>query len=241
MIILDLHRTLDRGITQASRSTARSSEQSGPKSSALTLSCLNLVCREETAGNDPLISHMFRKCGPFGPVTRERLRVLTARSTTMGLNAKGRHVQGSLLVTDYKYQCHRMVIQSLPALCKKATKAFQLMQDRVVQAWGSSVDFTIRAVHQTHMRRSALAPQLFAAVAGVTTQLQTQNDSEGDYLVHTSMFSHVFQTYTGIGVCVYLNCLVGDQRFLFFYARCSRRNPLPPLDSNCPLHQSTFN
>lgn len=89
------------------------------------------------------------------------------------------------------------------------------------------VDFTIRAVHQTHMRRSALAPQSFAALAGITEQLQTQNVSEGNYLVHTSIFSHGFQTYTGKGVCVYLDCLIGDQRLLFFYARYSRRNPLP--------------
>ena len=70
-------------------------------------------------------------------MTRERLRVLTARSNTMGLNAMGRHALGSLLVTDYKYQCHRMVIRLLPGLRTEATRAFQLMQDRVVQAWGS--------------------------------------------------------------------------------------------------------
>lgn len=77
------------------------------------------------------------------------------------------------------------------------------------------------------MRRSALAPQSFAALAGVTEQLETQNVSEGNYSVYTSIFSHISQTYTEKGVCVYLNCLVGGQRLLFFYARCSRRNPLP--------------
>lgn len=51
----------------------------------------------ETAGNNPLISHMFRTRGNFGPMRIEKLRVLTASSNTVGLNARGRHGQGSLL------------------------------------------------------------------------------------------------------------------------------------------------
>lgn len=87
------------------------------------------------------------------------------------------------------------------------------MQDRV-QVWGSMDWFYCRVFQQRHLRISALAPQLFAAVAGITKQLQIQNVSERKLLGVLCIFSHVFRTYKGKRVWVYLNCLVGSRRSL---------------------------
>lgn len=66
------------------------------------------------------------------------------------------------------------------------------------------------------MRRSALAPQSFAALAGVTEQLETQNVSEGNYSVYTSIFSHIFQTYTEKGYVSILIALLEANGFCSF-------------------------
>lgn len=107
----------------------------------------------------------------------------------MRLNAIGRHDQGSLLMAGYKF--HGMVIHLLPVLHTKVTRSFWSMR---VQVWGS-IDWFIRPVHQRHLRRSALAPQLFAAVAGITKQQRTQNVTEGKLL---GVFIHLLSRFSNL-------------------------------------------